>query len=89
MKRRRVTVRVSDHAVLRWLDRQHGLDVGAVKALMADMTRNGAELGALAVCIDNVRLVLKQTAPDQAVVVTTLSRSMAFRPGRKKGGGHD
>lgn len=61
MKTRRVQVEVTDHAVLRWLERQYGLDVGAVKDLLAGRVRPAAELGALAAVCGKVRLVLRDS----------------------------
>lgn len=81
MKRRPVHVEVSDHAALRWLEREHGLDVAAVKAAIAGMALNGAELGAVGVCIGRVRLVVKDTrdgADGDVTVVTAMPRNADF-----------
>jgi hypothetical protein len=59
MKRRAVRIEVSDHAVIRWLENAHGLDVRAVRRHIADKVRNGAQLEAAAVVIDQVRFVLR------------------------------
>lgn len=78
MKRRAVTVEVTDHAVLRWLEHAHGLDLRAVKRLIASKVRNGAELEAVAVVVDQVRFVLRDRAaadaaePVEVAVTTTL-----------------
>lgn len=80
MKRRRVNIRVSDHAVLRWFEREHGIDIEHVRSHLSGIVANGAELGAVAVAIDNVKFVLVQnptpkTEPQQVVVVTAKHRS--------------
>jgi Iap family predicted aminopeptidase len=79
VKRRAVEVEVSDHAVLRWLEREHGLDVGAVKAMIAGIVKDGAELEAASVVLGHVRFVLKDRTGLEGeasgiVVVTTAKR---------------
>ncbi|RLQ88895.1 hypothetical protein [Notoacmeibacter ruber] len=59
MTRRRV--HVTDHAVLRYLERAHGLDVEAVRNHLAGLAGNGARLGATAVIVEKVKLVLIQS----------------------------
>lgn len=78
MKRRQVQLEVSDHAVLRWLERAHGIDLEPVRSMIAGKTMNAAELGAAAVCIDSVRYVLRDVSEFlegdrvETVVTTTL-----------------
>jgi len=63
---------VSDHAVLRFLERCHGLDVEAIRAEMRSVVKNGVRLGASAVICDGVKFVLR----DETVVTVKLrSRS--------------
>ena len=82
MKPRDVNLDVTDHAVLRYLERQHGLDVEAVRRHVAGLAVNGAVLGAVGVAVDEVRLVLAEQ-PSVAgrrpyvVVVTALKRGWA------------
>lgn len=82
MKRHPVQVEVSDHAVLRFLEREHGLDVSAVKALIATGVAEGAALSAIAVVIGRVRFVLRDHHQetggenDRVVVATALDRGM-------------
>ncbi|MDM9647728.1 hypothetical protein [Rhizobium sp. S163] len=74
-------LRVSDHAVLRYLEHSHGLDVEAVRLHIADRCATGAELRALAVVVERVKFVLQQ-----GVVVTTLRRNgIAFPRGSRDG----
>lgn len=54
----RTQVRVTDHAVLRYLEREHGLDVEAVRAGLAATAGAGARLGANAVHVGRVKIVL-------------------------------
>jgi hypothetical protein len=59
---------VSDHAVLRWLERAAHIDVEAVRAAIARTTQGGREVGAAAVVKDGLRYML---APN-GVVVTVI-----------------
>lgn len=52
-------IRVPDHAVLRYLERAHGLDIAAVRNHLAGRAMTGVQLGACAVIIEGVKLVLK------------------------------
>lgn len=61
-------IRVTDHAVLRYLERAHGLDVAAVRRHLSGKVEKGARLGAVGVTIENVKLVLEQGENDIAVV---------------------
>lgn len=61
-------IHVSDHAVLRYLERAHGLDTEAVRRHLAGRVQTGARLGALAVTIENVKLVLRERAGEHHVV---------------------
>lgn len=54
-------IRVTDHAVLRYLERAHGLDVEAVRKHLAGRAMTGIQLGASAVIIEGVKLVLKDS----------------------------
>jgi hypothetical protein len=83
MKRRAVDIEISDHAVLRFLERVHGLDVDAVRSVIAGNVQYGAELGAIIVVIDNVKYALRQqyltaekTKP-HVVCTTVLNAKMA------------
>lgn len=65
---------VSDHAVLRELERVHGIDVESVRKGIARKTRRGRASGAAGVLLDGIRYVLRD-----GVVITVLdgSRSLA------------
>lgn len=67
-------IRVTDHAVLRYLERADSLDVEAARNHLASRVTNGARLGAIGVTIENVKLVLKRHA-DGVSVVTALKAS--------------
>lgn len=64
-------VNVTDHAVLRYLQRARGVDVEAVRRHVAELATNGARLGATGVTIENVKLVLRYR-DGAAHVVTAL-----------------
>ncbi|MBR9819363.1 MAG: hypothetical protein GYB51_00010 [Rhodobacteraceae bacterium] len=66
---------VTDHAVLRHLERVKGFDIEAVRTEIARKTERGVRLGAASVLIDGFRYVLRGGS-----VVTVLHRSYAPRP---------
>ncbi len=77
MKRREIRqLDISDHAVLRWLERKHGLDIEQVKRHMVGRVRDAAELGALSAVIEGVRFVIREprnaAESGSHVVVTTV-----------------
>ena len=43
---------VTDHAVLRWLERVHGVDVDRLRGRIASLTREAIDLGATSIQID-------------------------------------
>lgn len=72
-------IRVTDHAVLRYLERAHGLDVDAVRRHLSGKVETGARLGAVGVTIENVKFVIEHSQIE-AVVVTALK---PFWPARR------
>lgn len=80
MRRRAVTIEVSDHAVLRYLQRQHGIDIELVRKHLGGLVVNGAQLGAVAVQAEAVKLLLRERADDvssgavRVTVTTALER---------------
>ena len=62
MQARAVDLSVSDHAVLRYLERRHGMDIEAIRLHLAGRAMNAARLGAVAVQIENVRLFMRDNA---------------------------
>ena len=75
MKRTPTTVSVSDHAVLRYLEREHGLDVASVRGHLSSAAQSGAELQAIAVKIERVKLLLVRNGVGRATVVTVVPRA--------------
>jgi hypothetical protein len=73
-------IRVSDHAVLRYLERAHGVDVEAVRKHLAGRAVNAARLQAIGVKIENVKLVLRRTAVETVIVTALLPGSHIFLP---------
>ena len=61
---------ISDHAVVRYLERAYGLDVDAIRAEMAQSLKPAIEFGASVVQTHGVRLVLR----DGFYCVTALPR---------------
>lgn len=69
---------VSDHAVLRYLQRAHGLDIEFFRRHIATLCANGARYDASAVAVDGVKFVLVDGT------VTTVARGAFVVPGRGK-----
>lgn len=67
---------VTDHAVLRYLERAHGVDVAAIRAHIAGLVATGVERGALAVKAENVRFLLI----DGRVITVLHRRHLPFPP---------
>jgi len=72
-------IRVSDHAVLRWLERGCGVDVEEIRRTIAACCARGIESGAPVIIVGDVKFVIVDDA-----VVTALSKTM--RAKRKKSG---
>ncbi len=60
MKRREVRLHVTDHAVLRYLERVHGLDVEALRDHIGDLAKIGAEYQASSVVVGKVRIIIDE-----------------------------
>lgn len=79
-------VRVTDHAVLRYLERVDGVDVEAVRQRIAEQCTRGGEADAWSVRCGAARFVIVRN-----VVVSTLHRTMPLnwriyvRRGRRRG----
>lgn len=61
-------VHVTDRAVLRYLERAHGLDIKGIRRHLAGRSMNAARLGAIGVIIENVKLVLRRSGSEVSVV---------------------
>jgi hypothetical protein len=75
-------LRISDHAVLRYLERAGGFEIEALRQALQNRVARSALPGAASVLIDGFRFVLKDT-PDGLVVVTVVpkdQRATVFRP---------
>ncbi|MCJ8142948.1 hypothetical protein MKI84_08465 [Ancylobacter sp. A5.8] len=66
MSRRRVP-HVTDHAVIRYLERSRGFDIEAVRREIGRKVARGVEAGACGVVVDGVRFILRD-----ALVVTVM-----------------
>jgi hypothetical protein len=80
MKARDVVVEVTDHAVIRWLERDQGIDIDAMRAHLAARAIAGAELGATAVQLGKVRLILRDNGVLNSglPIVTVVTASPRF-----------
>ena len=61
---------VSDHAIIRYLERVHGYDIDALRANIAARVDEAACAGAVAVVIDGFRYVFQDG--DRGPVLTTI-----------------
>lgn len=66
---------VSDHAVLRYLERVHGVDVGAARQELGALVDTAVTAGAGAVVIDGTRYVLS----GRAVITCSPVKSVPLR----------
>jgi len=64
---------VTDHAVLRYLERKHGVDIEAIRAHIAQLVARGVEKQGDAVVVEGVKFVLRGN-----VVVTVGQRQWVF-----------
>lgn len=72
---------VTDHAVLRYLERAKGVDVPAIRRHIAELTRRGVDKRGNAVVIEGVKFVLQGN-----VVTTVLDRRWHTQSARDSGG---
>ncbi len=71
---------VTDHAVLRYLERAHGLNIAQLRDHIAGLCTNGARLRARAVIVENVKFMLAGEK-----VVTVLEREwIGFDPNERR-----
>ncbi|HEY9212080.1 MAG TPA: hypothetical protein VIQ29_04405 [Ancylobacter sp.] len=77
---RRPLPRVTDHAVLRYLERAEGINIEAIRRLIEKKVARGVDAGAVGVLVDGVRFVLRGDS-----VVTVLDRN--WLPGTQNDGG--
>lgn len=69
MKRRPALPSVTDHAMLRYLERTQGVDIAAIRRHIAGRVARGVEHGGSAVIVEGVKFVLVENR-----VVTVLDR---------------
>ncbi|MGV8987631.1 MAG: hypothetical protein ACOH2H_15275 [Cypionkella sp.] len=70
MKKR--PVEVSDHAILRYLERVGGFNIDALRKAIAKRVQTSAPEGACSIVIDGFRFVIREDT--QARVITTILR---------------
>jgi predicted DNA-binding transcriptional regulator len=73
MRLRTIPVVVSDTALLRYIQREMGVDVERVRAHIAGLVRRGAERSAVAVMTGRVRLVLRDSQQEGQPCVTVVT----------------
>lgn len=87
VKRREVKIGVTDHAVLRWLEREYEVDIDAVRRLIAGHVLLAAQTEAVSVQVSRVRYVLRDALPDGGVPVVAVVT--ALRKDQRRGVGSD
>lgn len=75
---------VTDHAVLRYLERAQGVDVEAARAAISDSVRRGVAAGAAFVTHGGLRFVIKG-----GYVVTALDKQWTSAFNEIRGRGHE
>ncbi len=63
-------VNVTDHALIRWLERVHGIDMDAMRAEIAEAVHDALAAGATALTADGAHYVLN---PQTRTVITVLT----------------
>jgi hypothetical protein len=80
MKTRAVKIRVTDHAVVRYLERELKIDVDSIRAHIAALVEPAAQIGATGLKVDNVKFVIcaenkdGEFSPNIVCVPTVLPR---------------
>lgn len=69
-------ISVPDHALLRYMEKVEGRDLGALRNEIRDRVRRGMEAGARHVVVDGFTFVLN---PAERVVVTVMSHGRTAR----------
>ena len=75
-KRRTPTVSVTDHAIVRWLERVEGWDVERLRAYLARAAGIGFDLGAEVVVMPRAKLILSE---DRVVTVLRADQDALMR----------
>lgn len=86
MSRRPTNITVTDHCVLRYLERVEGLDVEGLRLAIAAIVAPAIDAGAKGAVQDGWRYVLKPETRSVVTVVRPMSKSYGAdcRPGRKE-----
>lgn len=74
MKRPRTAV--SDHAIVRYLERVEGFDIAELRLTIARRVDYAANLGASAVIVDGFRYIFSEDASGTPIVVTVEPQGM-------------
>lgn len=67
---------VSDHAVLRYLERVGGFDIAALRAEIADRVDPAAQIGASGIVIDGFTFIIRHGAMGPVVTTVVARTSM-------------
>lgn len=69
---------VTDHAIIRYLERRHGVDIEELRRHIAALAVSGVETGATGVIVEGIKLVLIEST-----VVTVYRKSWPSRDLRR------
>lgn len=70
----RPNVVVTDHALLRYLERAHDVPIETIRKHIAQLAEGAAGVGATTITNGNARLVLKHNAINGEILVSTVLR---------------
>ena len=73
---------VTDHAVLRWLERACGIDVETVRHLIGDCCARGLDVGCRCIVIDGVKFIARE---DGTIVTALHKRPKTSRSAKVRG----
>lgn len=79
---------VSDHAILRFIERVYGLDLEPVRQKIAEKAQRAADAGAASIIIDGFKYTIEHNSPQVAIVSTVIRKGKDPYAARSRGG-HD
>ena len=74
-------LRVTDHCIVRYIERVLGLDVNAVRLLIRDRCKSAAAVGAKSVTVEGFKYEISRNS--DAVITVTPVRPMADNGGKR------
>jgi hypothetical protein len=72
-------ISVSDHAIVRYLERVGGFDIGRLKQQIGDRVEEAAKAGARSVIVDGFEFIIGRDSNGHPIVATVLSPNQQRR----------